>query len=173
MGHVDPGEEFSLSGKESLREIERVIVSAIIFSKDGKILMGRKDPKAGGVYPDSWHIPGGGIEEGESMEESLKREVMQETGIDISSAHVIKVPGVGEGVSEKTLKETGEKVLVHMQFNRFEVHLDKNADEIALNPNDDLVELQWFTPEDLMNIQQIPGGKEFFEQKGYMPKAEE
>jgi len=159
--------------KESLREIERVIVSAIIFSKDGKILMGKKDPEAGGVYPDLWHIPGGGIEDGENIEQALRREIFQETELDISFARIVKVPEVGEGISEKTLKETGEKVLAHMQFNRFEVYLDKNADEITLNPNDDLVELRWFTPEDLINITQIPGGREFFEQKGYMPKAKE
>ena len=170
-GIEKPEEQFPSEKKESLREIERVIVSAIIFSKDGKILMGRKDPKAGGVYPDSWHIPGGGIEEGENMEETLRREILQETELDISSAHIVKVPEVEDGISEKTLKETGEKVLVHMQFNRFEVYLDKSADEVELNPGDDLVELRWFSPEDLANIQQIPGGKEFFEKKGYIPKA--
>jgi hypothetical protein len=42
-----------------MREIERTIVSALIFSQDGKLLMGKKDPAKGGVYPDCWHIPGG------------------------------------------------------------------------------------------------------------------
>ena len=46
-----------------MREIERTIVSGLVFSKDGKLLMGLKDPAKGGVYPDVWHIPGGGIDE--------------------------------------------------------------------------------------------------------------
>ena len=33
-----------------MRTIHRTIVSALIFSKDGKLLMGMKDPKDGGVY---------------------------------------------------------------------------------------------------------------------------
>lgn len=41
-----------------MREIERQIVSALIFSKDGKLFQGMKDPNKGGVYSDCWHIPG-------------------------------------------------------------------------------------------------------------------
>ena len=58
-----------------------------------------------------------------------------------------------------------------MEFNRFEIHIkDKNADEIKLHLNDDLVEARWFNKEELLNVKQIPGGKEFFEEMGYMKK---
>jgi len=155
-----------------MREIHRKIVSALIFSKDGKLLMGKKDPKKGGVYPNAWHIPGGGVDEGETMEQALAREIREEVGIDITKYRIIKVPLIGAGVSEKTLKDTGEKVLCHMEFNRFEVHIDdKNADEIELHLDDDLIEAKWFSKEELPTVQQIPGGKEFFEQMGYMAKS--
>ncbi len=154
-----------------MRTIHRIIVSAVIFSKDGKMLMGKKDPSKGGVYPDVWHIPGGGIDEGESMEQALIREVMEEVGIDIHNYNITKIPMVGNGTTEKTLKETGEKVLCEMEFNRFEVHIDdKNADDIELNLEDDLVEAKWFSRDELLEVKQIPGGKEFFEEMGYMEK---
>ena len=51
-----------------MREINRKIVGGIIFSKDGKLLQVMKNPKEGGVFPDCWHIPGGGVEQGESNE---------------------------------------------------------------------------------------------------------
>jgi ADP-ribose pyrophosphatase YjhB (NUDIX family) len=56
-----------------MRTIHRTIVSALIYSNDGKLLMGKKDPAKGGVYNDCWHIPGGGIEEGEGKIEALTR----------------------------------------------------------------------------------------------------
>ena len=151
-----------------MREIQRIIVSAIIFSKDKKILMGMKNPAKGGVYSDCWHIPGGGVDEGETFEQALKREVQEEVGIDISEYRIIPISITGSGVAEKTLK-TGEIVLCKMVFNYFEIHIDdKNAEEIKLHPTDDLEEIKWFSKDELLKIKQIPGGKEFFQQAGYI-----
>lgn len=151
-----------------MREISRTIVSAIIFSKDGKVLMGKKDSKGGGVYADCWHIPGGGIDEGETLEDGVIREVKEEVGITLTKKQLQKIPGTGSGTSEKTLKGTGEKVVCHMEFNRFEVHVDDVSDDITLSLDDDLKELRWFTREELQNVKQIPGGKEFFQEMDYM-----
>ncbi len=152
-----------------MREVERTIVSALIFSKDGKLLMGKKDPSKGGVYPNSWHIPGGGVDERETLEQALIREVKEEVGIDIDPATITLLSNDGTGVSEKTLN-TGERVLVKMHFNRYKIVLDKNADEIPLELNDDLIETRWYSKEELPNVEQIPGGKEFFQQIGLISK---
>ncbi|MBI2609830.1 NUDIX hydrolase [Candidatus Giovannonibacteria bacterium] len=153
-----------------MREIHRTIVSALIFSKDGKLLMGKKDPAKGGVYPDCWHIPGGGINEGETLQQALQREIIEEVGIDISSYNPILIPEKGSGIAEKTLS-SGEKVLIKMEFNRFRVDIkDKLADEIKVELNDDLMEIRWFGPDELPSVKQIPGGKEFFQKIGLIPK---
>ena len=152
-----------------MKEIQRVVVSAILFSKDGKILMGRKDPLKGGIYPDCWHIPGGGVEENESLLQALIREVMEEVKIDISPYKIVSIPFVEHLETEKTLKENNERVLCKMEINRFEVHIDdKNADEIEIISQDDLIDLCWFSKEELMDVKQIPGGKEFFKKMGYI-----
>jgi len=64
-----------------MKTIRRIIVSALIFSKDNKILMGKKNLNGGGVYVDCWHLPGGGINENEDKIEALIRE-------EIGRAHV-------------------------------------------------------------------------------------
>ncbi len=151
----------------TMREIERVIVSALIFSKDGKLLMGRKDPMKGGVYPDCWHIPGGGVDAGETLEKALQREIKEEIGLDVMPYHPVLIPHKASGVAEKTLRSTGEKVLCRMEFNKFRVDIhDKNADAIELRLDDDLIEVRWFTKEELPGVKQIPGGREFFQQIG-------
>lgn len=150
-----------------MREIHRTIVSALIFSRDGKLLMGRKDPKSGGVYLDCWHIPGGGVDEGETFEEALKREVLEEVGIDISPYKIVPIPEKHSGQAEKILKDTGEKVLCRMEFNIFRVDIpDKTVEEIEVKLNDDLAEFRWFTKDELPNVKQIPGGREFFQRIG-------
>ncbi len=149
-----------------MRKINRIIVAALIFSKDGKLLMGTKDPRRGGVYSDCWHLPGGGVEEGETLEQALKREVKEEVGIDISTYKPILISEKGSGVSEKTL-ENGERVLCKMEFNRFRIDIkDKLASEIKLRLGDDLVEVKWFSKKELPDVKQIPGGKEFFQKIG-------
>jgi nucleoside triphosphatase len=153
-----------------MREIQRTIVSALIFSKDGKLLMGKKDPAKGGVYSDCWHIPGGGIEEGETLEQGLRREIKEEVGIDVLPYNPILIPEKGSGVSEKTLK-TGEKVSCRMEFNIFRVDIsDRLASEIQVQLDDDLIEFRWFSLEELPNVKQIPGGKEYFQKIGLINK---
>jgi len=155
---------------ENLREIERVIASVVILSSDGKLLMGRKDPAGGGVYADVWHIPGGGIEPGESLEDAARREAQQEiVGLDLTGVTLNHLPFIGHGQTVKTL-ESGEKVWCKMEFNRFEIHLDKPAAGLAkiLHPGDDLAELHWFAKSELATTPLIPGGKEFFAEAGYI-----
>ena len=54
----------------------RAGVGAIILGKQGNVLaFERRD------FPGSWQFPQGGLEEGESTMEAVKREIHEETGI--------------------------------------------------------------------------------------------
>lgn len=95
--------------RKSMKTIHRDIASALIFSKDSKLLMGMKDPKSGGVYADCWHIPGGGVDEGETQEQALRREMLEEVGIDIANSKVMLVDDQGSGETEKILQRYRRK----------------------------------------------------------------
>jgi 8-oxo-dGTP pyrophosphatase MutT (NUDIX family) len=151
-----------------MRSIQRDIVSALIFSKDGKLLMGMKDPHGGGVYADCWHIPGGGIDEGEDKLTALRREVREEVGIDIGSAAVNLVDDQGSGQSEKILKDTGEKVLCKMIFNVYRVDLPQLAANVKLGPHDDLVKLAWVSPRSLVGYKLTPPSILLFKRPGFL-----
>ena len=96
-----------------MRTIHRDIVGGFIFSNDGKLLLGKN--RKGGVYEGSFVVPGGGVDDGETREAALRREMLEETGIDIQTA-TIQPFNQSSGEHEKTLHETGERVFVKMKF---------------------------------------------------------
>jgi 8-oxo-dGTP pyrophosphatase MutT (NUDIX family) len=61
-------------GKESIR----VVAGGIIVDDEGKIFLA-KGKKFGG----KWIVPGGGVKWGESLEDGAKREILEETGMEV------------------------------------------------------------------------------------------
>ncbi len=68
------------------RKSERPIptVGAVIHDGNGKVLMIRTHK-----WHDRWGIPGGKIELGESIEDALRREIREETGLEISDIRFV------------------------------------------------------------------------------------
>ena len=131
--------------------------------------MGQKDPQSGGVYADCWHIPGGGVDDGETKEQALRREMEEEVGINTERCAVIlAADDQGTGESVKVLKDTGEKVLCKMQFNVYRIDVPENADDITLTPSDDLVTLEWVKLEDLAHYKLTPPSQALFKRLGYL-----
>ena len=151
-----------------MRTIHRDIVSALIFSKDGKLFQGMKDLHGGGVYADCWHIPGGGVDDGENRVVALIREIREETGIVLSPEQIELVDDVGRGETEKVLKDTGEHVLCAMNFFVYKVILDHDASEVRITLGDDLVAYQWTDINDLNNLKLTPPSIALFTRLGYL-----
>lgn len=65
-------------------------VSAIILEGDRILLVKRKSPPAQG----KWSAPGGSIELGETAAEAVKRETLEETGIEVEVGRIAGVSDV-------------------------------------------------------------------------------
>lgn len=149
-----------------MRTIQRDIIGAFIFSNDGYILLGKN--AKGGVYEDYMTIPGGGIEEGETHVQALAREVMEEVGVDISAAEVSLISDDLTGESEKTLRKTGERVLVQMKFNDYRIDLPAAASAIDIRLEDDFGEAYWIKLNDLQDKNFTPGVRTELIRMGYL-----
>ena len=58
---------------------------AIIFDDDGKVLLERRSDNG------FWGLPGGAVEVGESVEQAVKREVMEETALLVEVKRLVGV----------------------------------------------------------------------------------
>lgn len=181
--------ESAQTGKEVLSEEPlRITASAIIISADDCVLLGRKNPKKGGSFADNWHIPGGGLDDGETKLDAAVRETFEETGLQLNPEDFTQIVGVPEelrfGKSVRT--RGGSRVITPMEYNRFEVRLSKHSDEIDLNAlvsagktdnqtgereELEFIEMRWVPFGQLHEYNQIPGGEEFFRWKGYITQT--
>lgn len=149
-----------------MRTIQRKIVGAFIFSNDGYVVLGKSTK--GGVYQGHLTPPGGGIDEGESLEDAVKREVLEEVSLDISNAHLELVNDTQEGESEKVLRDSGERVIVRMQFFDFKVTLPYPAEQISVRAQDDFDDARWIPINELPNLTLTEPTKDTLRKLGYL-----
>jgi 8-oxo-dGTP diphosphatase len=96
--------------------IFRVSVSALIFDEERVLLAHRRDI-------GWWNLPGGAVDPGETVDEALRREVREETGLEVEVGQLV-------GVYSKPLKQ--EIVLsfrCHVLGGELNVFEDEDIDE--------------------------------------------
>ena len=62
-----------------------VIAQALLFDRDGKLLIYLRDDKPTIPFPNHWDLFGGHVEEGETPEQALCRELREEIGVTLEA----------------------------------------------------------------------------------------
>ena len=94
-------------------------VRAVVRSEDGQFLLVRHS------YTPGWHLPGGGIEKGETAEQALSRELFQEIGVRLVGSPVL------HGVFHNSAVSTRDHVLVYLCSTDLEVPVSQGSMEIS------------------------------------------
>lgn len=104
-------------------------VTAAVIERDGMILIARRKRAFMG---NNWEFPGGKLEDNETLEECLKREIREELGIDIA---------VGKLISSRKHVLNCQSAIILYAYRAEYV-----SGEIVLTDHD---EIAWVAPEDL------------------------
>ncbi len=97
----------------------QVGVKIFLKNHEGKYLLLRRSPEKYSEVDKYWDIPGGRINPGVSLIDNLKREVMEETGLEITGEpkllaaqdilrpqkHIVRLTYIGQSVGEVKLSE--------------------------------------------------------------------
>ena len=154
----------------TMKTIQREIVSAFIFSRDDLLVLGQG--QKGSVYENTWMVPGGGIKKPETPSEALLREVMEETGIDITGARIDRLAGEPTGQNKRFVKRIGELALVRMRFHPFMVRLDASAANTPVVSGDDFTSAQWVHPSQFETMRLSPLTEKYLRELGLLAIAD-
>ena len=77
-------------GGPDRKEVE--VAVGVLLRPDGAFLLTSRPP--GKVYEGYWEFPGGKVEAGETVEQALRRELLEEIGITVGAVHPWKVERV-------------------------------------------------------------------------------
>ena len=108
------------------------IVGGLVLDGKGKVLL-CKSPK----FKNKYIVPGGHIEVGETFEQALKRELKEETGLDVNTLGLLEVH---EAINPVDFFEKR-----HFIFFDFLCGV-KDQGKIRLD-NEELTEFLWISPE--------------------------
>lgn len=113
-----------------------VAVGAVVRDGD-RVLLVKHRPERGGYWQGKWLCPGGKLELGETIEDGIRREVMEETNLEINLTTPL-VP------FERIVKSEGRTEL-HV------VYIDYLAEKTdgELTPASDVGEACWVSLEDI------------------------
>jgi 8-oxo-dGTP diphosphatase len=123
----------------------RVTVGVILVNAAGHVLMQLRDDIPTIADPGCWAVPGGGQDEGESLEEAARREILEETGYRIDELTPVLVRDLdrGEGFLERQMYYLscydGKQPLTCYEGQRLEFLSPDSLDHLVLTPGLGLV----------------------------------
>ena len=115
-----------------------ISVVTLILNNDKKVLMVKRGNRP---YINKWSLPGGHLEFGECLEVAARREVFEETGLDIN---------INQFIGFKNFIGTDSGVLHHFLIFCFKGEILGGI----LKEGDDAKEVDWKYPMDI-NVQEI------------------
>jgi nucleoside triphosphatase len=96
----------------------KVVVGALVHNKKGEVFLGQSHK-----WRNKWVVPGGHLEWGEKLEDCIRREVKEETGLEITDINFFEM---GECIFSKEFHEQK-----HMIF--FDYMCTAVKDNVKLN----------------------------------------
>ncbi len=114
---------------------------AVIEDEAGRILLVKHRPERGGYWQGKWICPGGRLESGETIQEAIKREVKEETQLDISLVAPLHP-------FDRMVRSEDGKVTLHVIYIDYLARVTGGT----VRPGSDIGEARWVTREQIPEI---------------------
>lgn len=125
-----------------------VAAGGYVFDESGNILLVKTNRRG-------WDCPGGQVEEGETLEEGVLREILEESGI---AARVVKLAGVYSNVGKYQYEDTGVEVPTKVMFDFICEYISGEC-----TPSEETSEVMWVPREKALDYVTAPAMRYRFE----------
>ena len=132
---LEPGSATCLDCGSAYYANSEPTACAVCVDEEGRVLLARR---AHAPFAGYWDLPGGFLEEGEHPLEALRRELREETGLEVEPDRFL---GVWMDVYADGARE-GASATLNLYWT---AHVVSGVAEAA----DDVSELRWFAPDEL------------------------
>ena len=122
----------------------KLVAACALINEQGKVLINTRPE--GKDYAGYWEFPGGKVEENETPEEAIIRELKEEINIDVSAACLAPL-----SFTERNYEKYYVVVLLYI-CRKWEGHMKPMENQ----------ELEWIFPTDIADFKVLPADKSFF-----------
>jgi 8-oxo-dGTP diphosphatase len=122
----------------------KLVVACALINEYGKVLINERP--VGKDYAGYWEFPGGKVDEGETPEEAIIRELKEEINIDVTGSCLAPL-----SFTEKQYDNYYVVVLLYV-CRRWDGHIMPMEEQ----------ELAWVNPKEIDNFNLLPADKSFF-----------
>ena len=122
----------------------KLVVACALINEYGKVLINERP--MGKDYAGYWEFPGGKVDEGETPEEAIIRELKEEINIDVTGSCLAPL-----SFTEKQYDNYYVVVLLYV-CRRWNGHIIPMEEQ----------ELAWVNPKEINNFNLLPADKSFF-----------
>ena len=115
-------------------------VGAVILDENERVLLVKHRPERGGFWQGKWICPGGKLQPGEKIEDGIKREVQEETNLEIRLTRPLPP-------FDRIVESEGQ-IEMHV------IYIDYLAEKVKgqLKPDSDVGEACWVSRKDIPGI---------------------
>ena len=118
---------------------EQSIAIGVVINEMGKVLVSRREKDV--HMPEVWEFPGGKLETGESFKQALRREIQEETGVEVKRCN--KIVDFNFSYDDR-----------HLHFQVFTVYA--RSEQVSVNEKQ---KIMWLDQHDLSSMEFPPANK--------------